>query len=93
MVIKRNISKRNYVLAFVFTIMIFVIAFLVGMFTDRVFLDDVDQFNDETRFNLFRLELRNKLIENDFCGYEFESSVIEEFDEVTNEIIHLENRL
>jgi hypothetical protein len=93
MVIKRSISKRNYVLAFVFTSMIFTIAFLGGMITDRIFLDDVEKFNDETRFNLFRAELRDKMMEDELCSYDFESPLVKEFADISNEIIHLENRL
>ena len=93
MVVRRSISKRNYILAFVLTAMIFVIAFFGGMITDRIFLDDIENFNDETRFNLFRAELRDKMMGDGLCSYAFESPLVEEFVEISNEIIHLENRL
>tara|TARA_Y100000310_G_scaffold342188_1_gene444203 strand:- start:1100 stop:1747 length:648 start_codon:yes stop_codon:yes gene_type:complete len=93
MVIKRSISKKNYILALVFTSFIFIIAFLVGIVADRIFLEDVDQFNNEARFDLFRLELRSKLLGEHECTYNYGSPMGDEFLYITNEIMHLEESL
>ncbi|MBT7553018.1 hypothetical protein HN670_00945, partial [bacterium] len=93
MVVKRTVTKKNYILAFVITGLIFVVAFLFGMVADRMFVEHVDKFNDETRYDLFRLELRSALLEDRICEYEFDSFVKDEFGYVSAEIMQLETKL
>ncbi len=93
MVVKRTVTKKNYILAFVITGLIFVVAFLFGMVADRMFVEHVDRFNDETRYDMFRLELRNALLEDKICDYKSDSFVKNEFGYVSAEIMQLETKL
>ena len=50
--VDRKITTKNYLLSFIITGLIFLSAFLLGIVMDRVFIEHVDQFTDESRIQI-----------------------------------------
>src|SRR3989344_5811063 len=90
--VERELSKKRYFLAFIFTSAVFIIGFLLGLLLTSLKFDFIDQYQQDFRTDILTFDVQDMLLQEDICKFDV-NQLDDEFGVMSEQVSVLEDKL
>src|SRR3989344_2588430 len=90
--VERELSKKRYFLAFIFTSAVFIIGLLLGLLLTSLKFDFIDQYQQDFRTDILTFDVQDMLLQEDICKFDV-NQLDDEFGVMSEQVSVLEDKL
>ena len=90
--VERELSKKRYFLAFIFTSAVFIIGLLLGLLLTSLKFDFIDQYQQDFRTDILTFDVQDMLLQEYICKFDV-NQLDDEFGVMSEQVSVLEDKL